>query len=231
MLKITDLTDSLPLHPTKEANRQESIKRIVVHTTDWIISELELAKYDINPNHISSTGCPTITYHYTVRQNGEVNYCVPHKKVTWHAGPWNPNSLAVALVYKTDPEEEKYIVKNKHPSGKDLGLNTPTPDALKTLHNLLVYLCLKEAVQPTEIWGHRELKGTGWTLEKGSKSLRKTCPGMTVSLEDFRVKVAWSVQLFLKNKKFYEGKIDGLWGNKSKAAFVAWESSNERNTF
>ena len=54
--------------------------------------------------------------------------------------------------------------------------------AIAKLVTLLHLLCIEECVPPTKIFGHRELKGTGWTLQKGSKRLRKTCPGMSVLL-------------------------------------------------
>jgi hypothetical protein len=72
--------------------------------------------------------------------------------------------------------------------------------------------------------GHRELKGTGWTMFKGSKRLRKTCPGIKVDLDKVRRSVARFMQIVLGADGFYTGKVDGLFGPRSKKAFESYLS-------
>lgn len=219
---FTDIIYKLPVHPTKKPKKQNKIKKIVVHTTDGVVTPQGLAKYDIGPNHISKTGCPSVTYHYLINQSGKAGKCCPHEVVTWHAGPHNNQSLAVAFNYKTDAGWEKAAVQGvatEKPPNSD---NKPSQAATITLLRLLEHLCLTEGVHPTEVYGHRELKGTGWFMFKGSRKLRKTCPGMSVDMKWIRDSTIKNVQRSLKQKGLYGGAIDGDWGPKSKAAFKVY---------
>jgi len=170
-------------------------------------------------NSISTHNCPTLTYHYLINQSGECFKCVDHTVVTWHAGNHNSKSLAVSLNYKADSKWEKAVqlgVGTDLPKSSD---NVPSKKAIEKLGNLLRSLCLQECVPPTKIFGHRELKGTGWTLQKGSKRLRKTCPGMSLDLDLLRQEVAAKLQITMQTSGIYGGEIDGLWGPKSQKAF------------
>lgn len=218
-----DLVDSLPVHPVKRAKTQSVIKHIIVHTTDGVVTPQGLAKYDIGPNHISKDGCPSCTYHYLIHQSGGCDKLVGHETVTWHAGPYNSKSLALALNYKTDSRWESAIAAGElelleYP---EKGYS-PSSKAMNKLRKVLCYLCLEEGVPPTCIYGHRELKGTGWTLHKGSKRLRKTCPGFAVDLDELRFNAIIDVQLILKTLGYYTSKVDGKWGPKSEAAFILY---------
>lgn len=211
---MNDLVSQLPLNSKKKPKVRplSSIKQIIVHTTDWDIAPLELAKYDIGPNHIDSTGCPSITYHYLIEKDGTVSRTAKEEWVTWHAGGHNSNSLSIALVYKTDPAFES----GKGPYKVNF---TPTQEMLIALDDLLVDLCKKFRIPPTEIYGHRELIGTGFILFKGHKRLRKTCPGMSVDLDELRETIILRLQQEMLDHGFYKGIVDGHWGNKSKLGF------------
>ena len=89
-------------------------------------------------------------------------------------------------------------------------------------------ICLKLGLTPDKVVGHRELKGTGWTMFKGSKKLRKTCPGNRVDLDFLRENIAKYMQARLGVLDCYKGKIDGSFGPKSKQAFSEY-LSRERN--
>lgn len=214
-MEIKDLVPVLPIHLKKKPKKRDlaSIKKIVVHTTDWNIQPLELAKYDIGPNHIDSTGCPSITYHYYIGKSGEVFRTADEKWITWHAAMHNSNSLAICLAYKTDPLFESGKTKVPSPD------KVPTPEMFESLIELLAHLCKQLKVDPREIWGHRELLGTGFILAKGHKQLRKTCPGMSIDLDDLRNEVAAKLQYEMKTLGFYLGRVDGIWGPKSQLAF------------
>lgn len=208
-MEIKNIVATLPVNKTKKPTirKLNAIKKIVVHCTDDTLKPLELARYDVGPNHISSTGCPTCTYHYYINQAGEVYQLVDDTTETWHAGGHNSNSVAICLSYKTDP-----AVENKKKDEPDPA-NTPSVQMRVALQDLLVVLCKKLAVSPIDIFGHRELFGTGFILLKGHKALKKTCPGMTVDLELLRYGVAAELQMELKVK------VDGEWGPKSEKAF------------
>jgi hypothetical protein len=206
VVKTKDISGRLPRHASKKHKLRElsSIKRIVVHTTDWDITPWRLAEYDVGPNHISKTGCPGITYHELIYPDGASFKTLPYEEEAWHVGMWNPGSLGIALVYRV----------------KD----NPTNKAMRALYVRCGTLCLRLGLSPDSVVGHRELKGTGWFWFKGSKKLRKTCPGMQVNLDILRVHVAKYMQLVLKGKGLYRATIDGLWGPRSKAALKAYNA-------
>jgi N-acetyl-anhydromuramyl-L-alanine amidase AmpD len=211
---IQDLVSQLPTNPKKKPKTRKlsSIKKLILHTTDWDIAPLELAKYDIGPNHIDSTGCPSITYHYLIGKDGTVFRTAPEETITWHAGGYNTESIAVSLIYKTDPAFESG-------KGKFNPDKVPTEAMMESLVELLVELCKKFKVDPLQIFGHRELFGTGFVLLKGHKALRKTCPGMAVDLDEVRENVVLELQEQMKARNIYRDLIDGDWGKKSQAAF------------
>lgn len=210
-VKPIDVSAGLSRHLTKvyDTRNISDLKRVVVHTTDWDVSPEKLAEYDVGPNHISSTGCPAITYHEMVMPDGTVYHTLPFEEVAWHAGPWNRGSVAIALSYRCS-----------NSMGQDQ--HAPTEKAIKALQCRIGDLCLSLGIQPTEVYGHRELKGTGWFWFKGSKRLRKTCPGMSVDLDQLRHNVALYCQVLLKIRGHYLGKIDADWGPKSRAAFAEY---------
>lgn len=214
-MKITDLVSVLPTNPKQKIKIRStsSIKRLIIHTTDWDIEPRELALYDIAPNHISSSGCPSITYHFHIGKSGEVSRTADPTWVTWHAGGHNSDSLSICLAYKTDPAYE---------TGKALvapANRLPTMAQLNSLAELIVQLCIEFKIPPANVLGHRELIGTGFIFLKGHKALRKTCPGMSIDLNDLRTVLTKTLQENMKAKGLYLGTIDGKWGPKSEAAF------------
>lgn len=216
-MNIKDLVPELSVHPTKKIPKRSlsDIKKLVVHCTDWEITPQELVKYDLGPNHISSTGCPTITYHYFIARDGTVNRTALPEWITWHAGNYNNSSLAITLAYKTDAlfEQGKKVIPNPN--------NIPTIQMMESLHPLLALLCKTYGVIPPNIQGHRELFGTGWIFVKEHKQLRKSCPGMAVDLDLMRKNVALILQKEMIDAKLYSGKLDGIWGPVSDRAFLA----------
>jgi len=161
-------------------------------------------------NSISTHNCPGITYHELIMPDGGVYKTLPYVEVSWHVGAWNPGSVAIAMSYKVSNED-----------GKDT--YGPTREALKSTIIRAGELCLKFKLNPKQVVGHRELKGTGWFFKKGSRRLRKTCPGLQVNLDHLRRKVAVYMQLKLREKDLYWGKIDGIFGARSMKALNRWE--------
>jgi len=204
-MKAIEIHSELPRHPRKEYQKRKlsKIKKIVIHTTDRDWTPRQVAEYDIGPNHISSTGCPAITYHEVIMPTGKVYHTLPYKEVSWHAAGHNKDSIAIALSYKATTGEP--------------GVNNKPPRlAMLSLYSRLSALCLRLKITPHAILGHRELKGTGFFFDrKGHKRLRKTCPGLKVDLDKVRKNVAFFMQTVLKIKHLYTGKIDGDFGPES----------------
>jgi N-acetyl-anhydromuramyl-L-alanine amidase AmpD len=170
-----DIRDRLPINKnrTPRIRSLSSIDRIVLHCTDapptW--GAFECAEYDINPNHISQQGCPTITYAYFVNADGLVQKCLSRTIVSWHVGNWNFRSLGVVLAYKA--------TGNAKP---------PLHLQLEAASELFARLCTDLGLEPSSnIVGHRELYGTGhYTDAQGGVLYRKSCPGWKVDLDEFR---------------------------------------------
>ena len=147
-------------------------------------------------------------------KEGKLYQTLDWKEVSWHAGVWNPGSLAIALMFR---------VSNM--AGKDV---FPAPElALKTLQTRCGDICLQLGLTPDKVVGHRELKGTGWFFSKGSKRLRKTCPGLKVDLDLLRHNIASYMQIVLKMHGVYSGKIDGQFGSMSRSSFTEYLQRNK----
>jgi hypothetical protein len=99
----------------------------------------------------------------------------------------------------------------------------PSAKALSSLSAHCGKLCLLFGLTPDRVFGHRELKGTGWFLNsQGSKRLRKTCPGLQIDLDLLRHNVAEYMQILLKIKGYYKGEVDGDFGTNSKKALALY---------
>lgn len=212
-VKPINVVDQLPRHPTKrhDLRLHSKIKRIVVHTTDWIVTPKDLATYDIGPNHISSSGCPGITYHEMITDKGIIYQTLPWAEISWHVGMWNPGSLGIALVYRVSNSD-----------GKDT--YAPTTYSLLALQTRCGDICLELGLTPNKVVGHRELKGTGWFWGNGSRRLRKTCPGLQVDLNLLRTNIAKYMQCKLMMAGLYMAAIDGDFGKKSRAALKGYNN-------
>ena len=191
--KIKDIRDMLPVNKTRLANgekipiRKGDINRIVIHCSDDDDKPGEdvsgLAKYDIGPNHISKKGCFTFTYHYYIEQVGKeikIFKCVNHNIVTWHVGSWNMGSLAIGIDKRGEDE---------------------APEKYEAAVWLAAKLCKELELSSKSVVFHRELKGTGWYLNKGKKVYRKSCPGWGWGKAcNFRREVALQM---IKNRSFW----------------------------
>lgn len=212
-VRPVDISRELPRHPKKRYDKRSlsQVDMVVIHTTDKDWSIQELAKFDIGPNHISSTGCPGPTYHDVVMKQGTVFHCLPYEEVSWHAGGYNTRSVAVALMYQCT---DIYTKKDSY---------GPTSSAMKALICQLGKLCLKFGLTPYRVVGHRELKGTGWFWKRGHKRLRKTCPGLQIDLDNLRSRVALYMQIFLRLEGHYNGEVDGIWNSECNAALKLYK--------
>lgn len=214
-----DISADLPRQTEQSYKKRDlsAIQLIVIHTTDWDTTPQELAAYDIRPftmykgekiwNHISKKGCPAITYH-EIAMKDKLYKTLDWEEESWHAGKWNKQSIAIAMMYKCTKDGEDQL--------------EPPDNMLKIVQTRCGDICLELGLTPDVVKGHRELEGTGWFWEKGSRRLRKTCPGKKVDLDLLRKNVAMYMQVKLLMAGLYKGKIDGDFGPKSKAALEAY---------
>jgi len=221
-----DIISTLPVHPTKKPKLRDitpfsgDIDTIVVHTTNCTSTIQALANYDVSPytiyngekiwNHISKSGCPSITYSDIIKENAKIYHCAPYEWETWHAGNVNFRSIAVAMNFVAEADGQEYA---------------PKSEMLKALYSHLGWLCLDRGISPNKIIGHREVKDSGWFWYKGSRRLRKTCPGMLVDLDLMRTQATKYLQFNLKvNGLYTDGRIDGLFGPLTWAAMRDFHS-------
>ena len=204
--ELSYIVDQLPRHPSKITDKRlKSPELVVLHTTNTVTSIQKLADYDVGPNHISDTGCPSFTYHCVVMRDGSAYQTLDWNEIAWHAGLYNKTSVAVAMMY---------LSQNK--AGQDI--YAPTQAQLSTTLDVLSEMCLTWKLHPGKVQGHRELIGTGWFWSKGSKQLRKTCPGLLVDMDKVRHGVAVRMQTVLKSVGLYTGELDGQFGKQSMQA-------------
>lgn len=219
-MKFIDIRDKMLKNPDPKRRykkrKLKKIKKIVFHCDDWDKDLWETAYYDVTPNpdhHISTKGCPGFTYHYFVEKVGTVFYCEDINKITWHAGNHNGKSIGICMRYNATGNS-----------------NPPPEEQLLAAQELMTRLCLDLGIDPDNIYGHRELYGTGYKIVNGVKKLKKTCPGMLVSMSKTRYIVSMSVQQVLAGLGHYAGTIDGIFGRKSEAALRKYTKSRQEKS-
>lgn len=221
-MNVVDISSSLPRHKTEKykIRKLEDIKRVVIHCTNWLTTPQKLAEYDITPyfivkgvkywNHISKKGAAAITYHGLVMEDGTCYHTLPWEEISYHVGVWNGSSLGLALMYVCESKDKKVIYK-------------PTDQAMLSLYKRVGGILLNLKLPPTDkhLVGHRELEFTGFKWINLRKSFLKSCPGWGIDMDQVRSKVAKYMQLELRKKELYFGRIDGFFLNKSLAALNA----------
>lgn len=207
MAKIIDIRATLPKHSTRKWLKRDNVSRIIVHTTaSDNQNPHRTARYHVTPgpqNHLSKKGAPGLAYHDFITKAGEVYHCNDYQDITWHCGIWNTSSVGVCMAFR----------------GQDNV--APTSAQAIALEEHLTILCLYLKIYPQKIYGHREVPGMVTILGNGSKRWKKTCPGLAVDLDKLRRNVTLRLQRRLSAENLYKGKIDGIFGRKSKAALKA----------
>jgi len=213
-MNIVDVRGTLPLNP--DPNRRYALRtlnnivRIVLHCDDMDADLMTIANFDVTPrpdHPISPLGDPGFTYHYFIEKDGTKYFTQDLEEVTWHVGGYNLGSVGICIRY--------------HATGN----HNPPPDIqLESVYELITSLCLSLGLEPDDVVGHRELLGTGYRIVNGKKVLRKTCPGLLVSMSKTRYTVSMQIQKALKDAGFYKGAMDGIFGPLSKKAFKQYKS-------
>jgi len=217
-----DLTVNPLFVSSKQWRRRglHSIKYIILHCSDidWTIEDLW--QYDVKGFHpdaitlgwsqdgrnlIDPLGLPGISYHEVFMKDGERIHCNAWEDLVWHAGGHNANSLGACLMYRPTQPSPAFD-------------RAPTDAQLSNFIIWAAATCLYLGLNPYEaVLGHRELKGTGWFLDKkGHKRLRKTCPGRAVEMNIVRRRVAEQAQKILKRVIDVQLEVDGIWGRRTK---------------
>jgi len=204
MPKVVDIRGLLPWHPKRRWAKRSRVDKIVLHTTASDNQDpFKTNAYHIRPgkqNHISRRGCPHIAYHDFITKNGTVYRCNSYDDWTWHAGIWNRHSIGIVMAFR----------------GQDG--NPPPEPQYKAAMERCTQLCLWFHILPKNVKGHREAPGIVIYLGHGRKKYRKTCPGMGVDLDEVRHEITLRLQRKLSAEGLYLGKVDGIFGPKSREA-------------
>ena len=72
----------------------------------------------------------------------------------------------------------------------DGGLEPPPARQVAAAVELCAHLALRLGLPAERVLGHRELEGTGYTVEDGRVIERKECPGKAIDMDAFRRRVA-----------------------------------------
>lgn len=95
-------------------------------------------------------------YHWLVRQDGAAERLLDDDNIGWHAGNWNVNCQSVAICIDDDLTED-----------------SPTPDALESVAQIIEDHYSQLAISPDTIRGHNEVVNTacpGPTFKDGWKN-------------------------------------------------------------
>jgi hypothetical protein len=205
-MKIVNLTKSLAWHAWKRWRERKAatITMVGVHCTGSDNQKPEKTnRYHINPNHISSTGCPRLCYTDFIDKLATIYRCNNPLHITYHAGAWNTRSLSVVMAFRGQKDQ-------------------PPVEMIQATLSVLLEYCLRYDIPPIRprlyrrrgIAGHRE-------FQMLAKKRLKACPGIYVNMDAMRLVVCLKLQTLLREKGLYQGGIDGQWGRLSWAALKA----------
>lgn len=102
--RYEDLVGELPTRGEYRDRQLTDIRRVVIHhTVAWAEDERQLV-FNIARAHLRR-GWPGIGYHYCVARDGTAYRTNPLWKVSFHAGPANPDSVGIAFLGNYDDRE------------------------------------------------------------------------------------------------------------------------------
>lgn len=113
--QVNNIVSDLPRHKTRRygTRRRDQITDIVIHHSAGPQTQtpLQIAKYHVGPNHISSQGIPGIAYHYVITPDGQIFQTNFLETVSWHVKNHNTKSIGICLIgnfEKHTPTKSQY---------------------------------------------------------------------------------------------------------------------------
>lgn len=142
---LKDLREKLPVHGSLEYNRRslEQITRVVIHHsgTSSDYTPEQIASYHVSAgNHICTTGCPGIAYHFLIANDGAGYQVNDLETVSYHVGDNNTASVGICLI-------------------GDYNILEPTTKQLSRVKQLIRYVEQKTG-KKLEVVGHRDMRST-----------------------------------------------------------------------
>lgn len=244
-MNFVDARTTLPRHPTRRwrARDVQAILGFVVHHAAGDSDVEATARYHIGPNHTDPNGMAGLAYTFFIDRDGVVTWANDLEAATWSQGGGGNVRPDVDGDGDADRDDGANDANGRfvgiclagsfdgphNPTGKE-----PTPEHLLALLALIGHLVGKyrapdhpEAlfgalprVRMYDVWAHADFG-------------KAACPGRTVTellaaLRRSRGRASRSAlewQQGLTRAGFDPGPIDGVWGTRSRAALIAWQTS------
>lgn len=209
---VEDFRFRLPTHRTKRWKRRDpyALRGMVLHQSLEDIGEADgVAQYHVGPNHISKTGLPGMSYTMFIEKSGRIALANDIEDKTYSQGYLDPDWV---------DENAAYIgvcVGGNFSGPGYVGSQKPTAEQLISVHRLWT-LC-------KSIWGWN-----GANLFGHYHLGKPACPGNELmeyidSQRPLSFATAVEKQKALTKTGHYRGRLDGIWGPKSKAALVEFQ--------
>lgn len=222
-LDARDILTSNPQGAKWKTRDVQSLQGICWHQPlSWGAIE-NIAKYHTGPqSHLAPGGVESIAYTWAINRDGRILLCNDLEKATWSQG------------YKgrTGDENRQYmavVIEGlfKHSSLLDDGAGEPND--LQLIAALVLWRVCKElwgwdagALHGHFMFGKPACPGA--TLETVIKAVRSRADD-GFGLFAPQIVSIMDRQTFLKDKGFYAGQIDGVWGLESRRALLDYQES------
>lgn len=217
-MEIKNLVKQLEWHPTRRWTPRDisRINKIIIHQELGESTIENVNHYHINPNHISSRGCPHFCYHYGISKEGEIIQANELSSVTWHTK--GENAVGVGIMF----------VGNFAGLGHESASDGPTPEQFASIEYLVPYLLTTLNLSKQDVFGHYEFG-------------KPACPGYKAQewIEKFRndlsdVPKATTVKMTIKEIQerlnllgYASGPVDGIMGIKTRGAIRRFQFNNQ----
>jgi N-acetyl-anhydromuramyl-L-alanine amidase AmpD len=144
---MKNLIKQLPWHGTKKWSKRSlsAIDKVVIHQTASTSTIEEVNAYHVSiSNHISTTGCPHICYHFVIDKTGEIIQTNRISDLVWHAKGSNYHSIGIMILGDFKGVDH-------------VGHCQVTDEQFKGLSTLLTILCEKYNINKNDVKGHCEV--------------------------------------------------------------------------
>lgn len=217
-MEIKNLVRQLEWHPTRRWGTRDisKISKIIIHQELGESTIEDVNHYHINPNHISSQGCPHFCYHYGISKEGEIIQANELSSIVWQCK--GQNSVGVGIM----------LVGNFIGPGHELASDGPTEKQFVALEWLVPYLMNSLNLGKQDVYGHYHFG-------------KPACPGYKAQewIENYRndlshvpkakkvTKSIKEIQNRLNKLGYPAGPVDGFMGVKTLGAIRRFQQNNQ----
>ena len=209
---FVDFRSWLTTHRTKRWKHRDpyALRGMVLHQSLEEVGGAEgVARYHVGPNHISESGLPGISYTLFIEKSGRVALVNDLEDKTYSQGYLDPDRVDENAAYMG------VCVGGNFSGPGYVGSQEPTPEQLSSVHVLWTFCRRLWGWNGSNLFGHYHLG-------------KPACPGNKLMeyIESQRpISFATVVerQRALMKTGHYRGRLDSIWGRKSKAALVEFQ--------